>query len=216
MEKLNCKLAYAVYHLHSGDASARRHASAIRSNSIAFVFVIGHWSLLLLWKCVGSKLLVRGYCLHSFNGPGRSGGGAPFSVSVSESQNVPQLSVFCGVVDAGQRLYLLACVLPAGSCAGPWQHSATDSQADPCCIDGIKLFLEVNRTTLKLKPLNSTLCPALSPENSPSCGIKLSFYEKYRKPIIETINRHYVPKRSVNGGENISLKPPYFLNGWSK
>ena len=39
---------------------------AIRSNSIAFVFVIGHWSLLLLWKCGGSKRLVRGYCPHSF------------------------------------------------------------------------------------------------------------------------------------------------------
>src|SRR5207248_1197795 len=66
MEKLNCKLAYALYRLHSGDASARRHASAIRSNSIAFVFVIGHWNLLLLWKCDGSKLLVRGYCPHSY------------------------------------------------------------------------------------------------------------------------------------------------------
>ena len=70
MEKLNCTLAYAVYRLHSGDASARRHVSAIRSNSIAFVFVIGHWSLLLLWKCVGSKRLVRGYCPHSSKSPG--------------------------------------------------------------------------------------------------------------------------------------------------
>ena len=65
MEKLNCKLVYALYRLHSGDTSARRHASAIRSNSIAFVFVIGHGSLLLLWKCGGSKLLVRAYCPHS-------------------------------------------------------------------------------------------------------------------------------------------------------
>jgi hypothetical protein len=70
MEKLNCTLAYAVYRLHSGDASARRHVSAIRSNSIAFVFVIGHWSLLLHWKCVGSKRLVRGNCPHSFESPG--------------------------------------------------------------------------------------------------------------------------------------------------
>jgi hypothetical protein len=62
MEKRNCKLAYALYRLHFGDASARRPASAIRSNSIAFVSGIGHWSLLLLWKCGGSKQLVRGYC----------------------------------------------------------------------------------------------------------------------------------------------------------
>lgn len=45
---------------------------------------------------------------------------------------------------------------------------------------------------------------ALTPENSPSCGIKLSLHEKkYGMHIIETINRHYVPRRSVLGGENI-------------
>ena len=47
MEKRNCRLTYVLYHLHAGDAPARRRAITNKSNSIAFVFVIGYWSLLL-------------------------------------------------------------------------------------------------------------------------------------------------------------------------
>src|SRR6266550_7868445 len=70
MERRNCKLVYVVCPLQHGDTFARRHASAIASNSIAFVSVIDHWSLLLLWKCAGSKLPVREYCLHSLKSHG--------------------------------------------------------------------------------------------------------------------------------------------------
>ena len=48
MERRNCKLIYAVCPLQYGDTFASRHTIAIGSNSIAFVSVSDHWSLLLL------------------------------------------------------------------------------------------------------------------------------------------------------------------------
>lgn len=68
-ERPSCKLAYAVCPLQHGGTFASRHVSAIGSNSIAFVSVIGHWSLLLHWKCGGNKLTVQAYCPHSLKKP---------------------------------------------------------------------------------------------------------------------------------------------------
>src|SRR6266496_6384239 len=64
MEKPSSTLAYAACPLHCGDALGSRHANATLSNSIAFGFVIGHWSTWPHWKNGGSKLSVRVYCPH--------------------------------------------------------------------------------------------------------------------------------------------------------
>src|SRR5947209_17059606 len=66
MEKPGSKLVYVACPRHRGDGLGSRHANATLSNSIAFAFVIGHWSTWPHWKNGGSKLSVRAYCPHRF------------------------------------------------------------------------------------------------------------------------------------------------------
>src|SRR6516162_6266513 len=58
MEKPNSTFAYVACPRHRGDVLGNRHAKATLSNSIAFDFVIGHWSTWPHWKNGGSKLPV--------------------------------------------------------------------------------------------------------------------------------------------------------------
>jgi hypothetical protein len=48
METLSCKLAYTTWLQGHGGRSDKKHATAIKNNSTAIVFAIGHWPISLL------------------------------------------------------------------------------------------------------------------------------------------------------------------------